>query len=88
MHKAVKCAISRFYRTYQDAIQIGGFLIMFSTIVGGIGTTAWIGFKFINQANANTERIDHLESWQSEISIALARFEQKVDDIHDVVVKK
>lgn len=84
MHKHIRCAISRVYNTYHEAIQIGGYLVM----LGTIGCALYQGFQFIQSANANTQAISELQTWKSDTSIGLARLEQKIDDIYLVTVGK
>ena len=74
----------KFYHRWHEFITVCGYFVMLGTIVCGL----WQGFIFIAQANANTVAVTELQLWKEQTVISFARFEQKLDDIHEAVVKK
>jgi hypothetical protein len=74
----------RWWHRWRELFTIGGYFVMLGSMLSAL----WIGFCFIEQANANTMAVTELQAWKEMTEVALARMEQKIDDIHESVVEK
>ena len=78
------CFIKSLYDKATPYIQLGGYLVMLGTILGGL----YIGFSFVATANANTTAVADLQTFKSDTQIAIASMQQEIHDLHEYLIPK